>query len=76
MIRGAGSDWVGISLLAGYMILQDPKSRSTATTIVDKMSSGNGGGGGEWGGGGGADVIQKYGGHSETIFKYFMVKLE
>lgn len=41
MIRGAGSDWVGISLLAGYMILQDPKSRSTATTIVDKMSSGN-----------------------------------
>lgn len=74
MIRGAGSDWVGISLLAGYMILQDPKSRSTATTIVDKMSSGNRGGGGEWGGG--ADVIQKYGGHSETIFKYFMVKLE
>lgn len=56
------------------MILQDPKSRSTATTIVDKMGSGNRGGGGEWGGG--ADVIQKYGGHSETIFKYFMVKLE
>lgn len=54
MIKGAGSDWVGISLLAGYtgMILQDPKSRSTATTIVDKMGSGNGGGGGEWGGGG------------------------
>lgn len=70
MIKGAGSDWVGISLLAGYtgMILQDPKSRSTATTIVDKMSSGNRGGGGEWGGGGGADVIQKYGGHSQTIF--------
>lgn len=70
MIKGAGSDWVGISLLAGYtgMILQDPKSRSTATTIVDKMSSGNrgDGGGGEWGGG--ADVIQKYGGHSQTIF--------
>lgn len=72
MIRGAGSDWVGISLLAGYMILQDPKSRSTATIIVDKMSCRNRGGGGEWGG----DVTQKYGGHSATIFKYFMVKLE